>query len=251
MTRRLPLRGASDASEAGPAGIQKLVVEAPRTRRVAATASAVAALVAVSGALAGCEAGDAVPRNLTFDDPRIARDCVAFLRSAYRQADVDPQRARAPGARPRLQPRVYWVGRRFGSRRATVVREAMDPHVGETDADDEQYPTYSVSYQLRADGCQTSFLPGYDPAPTNWHPGRERTIMTMPLHSAAAKLALEGPAGGLQGREYRTADGTKARIAIDYGSAVGVVVADRLVIVAKAGDVTVGAAIRKLREIER
>jgi hypothetical protein len=226
----------------GYTGIVRRLLDASRLTRSA---------FALGAAAVGCMAFASCSR-LGLKDPKAARDCVGFLREAYREADTDPDVVRPPGARPRLQPIVYWAGPRLGARRANFVNESTDASVGDSEEDDQRFPSYVVSYQVPEDGCMTDMLPGYEPRPENWHAGRERTIWTLPLRSAFAQQALVGPGGGLQGRAYRTADGELARVAIDYGEGtVGLIVSDRLVILATPDDVRFVEVIRRLRAIRR
>jgi hypothetical protein len=207
--------------------------------------SRIVAIAVVALACAGCSHDE-------LGDPKTARDCVAFLRDAHRQADFDPNAVKPPGARPRLQPLVFWFGPRLGSRRAIVVVEDRQEHVGDRPEDPVRYPAYFVSYQVPADGCQTDALPGYDPRPENWHRGREIQVNTIPLGSPEARVVVEDvDYGRLSGPLFRTADGRRARIVADYETGVAVAVADRLVTFEAPGDVGVEAAVRRLRAITR
>lgn len=183
-----------------------------------------------------------------------ATDCVKFVRDVYRWFEEQPPPVRRPGARPRLQPVVFWFGPRIGKRRARTVIENRELHVGDVGAQDERFATYWVSYQVSSDGCRTGAVPGSDNRLPNWGPGRELQVTTIPLESAAARLQLRDDDTmrvDLRGPVVRTAEGRKATITRDDGYTVWVVVSGRVVMFQKPGDVGVRAAVRDLRAIER
>jgi hypothetical protein len=233
--------------------------------------SLLATVLTCSVAAVGCDRGNnsgsqresagasAVPtrQKLRFPDPRKADDCVAFLRAAYRQAGRGTERVRPAGAPPRLLEEVFWFGPQLGKRRAIVGVEDIQVSVGESSADDEPFPMYSLSYQVRADGCQTHFLPGYEPRPPNWGPGREIQVTNMPLHSQEGRLALRDiPKARLRGRPIRTADRRAARVVFvadpdPWHVAVTVVIDRTLVAFQLPKKFGVTAAVRQLRAIEK
>ena len=232
----------------------------PRLPRRDLRAIPIAALCTL-GVLAGCggdereaanaPAQTATPaRTLTFPDPRKARNCVRFLRFAYRQADRPTKRVRPPGARPRLLDEVFWFGPRLGKRRATVVVEDMVVDPGDTERDNKPFATYHISYQVRADGCQNDFLPGYEPRPPNWNRGREVQVGNYPRESHTARLQLRDiPTERLRGPGLRTADGRVAHVVlVDEWSAM-VVIDGLLVVFERPDDLPVAAAVRRLRAI--
>jgi hypothetical protein len=214
---------------------------------------------------AGCTSGDETRRAVPppppppaladVPDPLRVTDCVAFVRDVYRWFERKPPPLRRPGARPRLQPVVFWFGPRLGKRRANVVIEERDLHVAERPEDDKRYASYWISYQVPADGCRTGAVPGSDSRLPNWGPGLEMQVNTIPLRSDEARSLLRFAGGDDSGDRrapvLRTADGRRATLVYHDEYTVVVRVSRRVVTFDRPGDVGVRAAVRRLRAIER
>jgi hypothetical protein len=113
----------------------------------------------------------------------------------------------------------------------------------------ELFPIYVVIYQLPADGCQSGLLPGYDPSPDYWGPGREISIQSEPLAAPLTQRKIRDVGGVEDKPRVVLANGEPAVVLEISEVETGIVVDETFVFVQGAHVARVRALLPTLRPV--